>query len=88
MLINYLKQNFFKKEETNNNAKNSENKNEMHRSKNDINNFESNEGNKYGEKYYISNMRKKNIGNKINEELKINIDFDNFENNNKIQYKD
>ena len=88
MLINYLKQNFFKKEETNNNAKNSENKNEMHRSKNDINNYESNEGNKYGEKYNISNMRKKNIGNKINEELKINIDFDNFENNNKIKYKE
>ena len=80
MLINYLKQNFFKKEENNNNSKYSENKN-------DIKNFESNEGNKYGTKNNINNMRKKSI-NKFNEELKINIDFDNIEKNKKIKYKE
>ena len=104
MLINYLKQNFFsKKEENNSNNKNTKNKNVIHRSKNDINNYEFNEENITDKKNYNLNIKninieknmkiKKNKNNVNNfydndEELKLNIDYNNEEENKRIKYKE
>ena len=91
MLINYLKNNFFSKNEENNSSNiNSIHKNEKNVSKNDINNCELNEEkNKKNKINNINNINKKSNGiiNK-NEELKLNNDYDNEEKRNKIKYKE
>ena len=76
ILINYLKQNFFSKNDDNSNSKNGG----IHKSKNDINNYEliEEEKNKENKQNKINNKRDKNNKGIIldSEEIKLNLDFD------------
>lgn len=97
MFINYLKKKIFYKNEDNNsqvsNDKFLKNKNIIHRSKNDINNnCEFNEEMNNTKKNVNNNRIKVKKSNrdilKDKEEFKINIDYDNDIENNKIKYKE
>ena len=89
ILINYLKKNFFSKNEDNKNVKN---KNVIHRSKNDINNYQFNEEISINKKAINDNKMKTKKSNgdilNINEDFQVKIDNDEEEKYNKIKVKD
>ena len=90
ILMNYLKQNFFAKNDDNSNSKNCG----IHKIKNDTKNYEiiEEEKNKENKQNEINNIKEKNNKGNIldNEEIKLNIDFDKDieEKKNIIKYKE
>ena len=90
ILMNYLKQNFFEKNDDNSNSKNGD----IHKCNNDIKNYEiiEEEKNKENKQNKINNLRERNNKGIIldNEEIKLNLDFDKDieEKKNLIKYKE